>query len=133
RCADRAARRRGAARAPAPELGRVHDPVALRAMRGRLRPAASGGARRRAARHEGCRTAPRRRDGRGREALGRVMYALYTAVVLVALVLFYVPAAVVRFVRRGGRLNVRARLGFGGPRRRAHARAAWLHAVSVGE
>ena len=61
------------------------------------------------------------------------MYALYTAVVLLALVLFYAPAAVVRFVRRGGRLNVRARLGFGGPRRRAHARAAWLHAVSVGE
>jgi 3-deoxy-D-manno-octulosonic-acid transferase len=61
------------------------------------------------------------------------MYALYTAAMCVALVLIYAPAAVVRFVRRGVPLNVRARLGFGSPRRRARARAAWLHAVSVGE
>jgi 3-deoxy-D-manno-octulosonic-acid transferase len=61
------------------------------------------------------------------------MYTLYTAAMVVAVAFFYAPAAVVRLLLRGVPLNVRARLGFGGPRRRARARAAWLHAVSVGE
>ena len=61
------------------------------------------------------------------------MYALYTAASLVALVLLYAPAAVVRRLIRGVPLNMRARLGLGGAPRRRGVRAGWLHAVSVGE
>jgi 3-deoxy-D-manno-octulosonic-acid transferase len=60
------------------------------------------------------------------------MYALYTALALLGLLVFYVPAAVTRRVTRGVPLNVRARLGFGAPTPSGR-RTAWLHAVSVGE
>src|SRR5437773_9015840 len=134
RRADRAARRRRAAGASAPELGRVHDPAAVRAVRGRLRSAARRGAGRRSrTRDEGRRAKPRRGDGRGRDAGGAVMYMLYTAAMLVALVLFYAPAAVAKRLRRGVPLDARARLGLGGAAPSRGARAGWLHAVSVGE
>src|SRR5207237_191303 len=76
---------------------------------------------------------PRRGHGGGRETGGPLMYALYTAASLVALVLVYAPAAVVRRLIRGVPLNMRARLGLGGAPRRRGVRAGWLHAVSVGE
>jgi 3-deoxy-D-manno-octulosonic-acid transferase len=60
-----------------------------------------------------------------------MMYRVYTAAVLVAVALFYAPAAMVRRVRRGVPLNVRARFGLGAAT--PGAPAAWLHAVSVGE
>src|SRR5437773_1846786 len=62
-----------------------------------------------------------------------MMYALYTAAMLVALVLFYAPVAVLRRLGRGVPLNARARLGLGGALWRARTRPGWLHAVSVGE
>ena len=61
------------------------------------------------------------------------MYALYTAAMLVALVLFYAPAAVARRLRRGVPLDARARLGLGGAAPSRGAPGGWLHAVSVGE
>src|SRR5207244_413805 len=82
-----------------------------RAVPGRLRPAARRGAGRRPrTRDEGRRAKPRRGDGRGRDAGGAVMYMLYTAAMLVALVLFYAPAAVAKRLRRGVPLDARARL-----------------------
>ncbi|PYM93295.1 MAG: 3-deoxy-D-manno-octulosonic acid transferase [Candidatus Rokuibacteriota bacterium] len=60
------------------------------------------------------------------------MYALYTTVVLLGLVVLYVPLAVVRRLTRGVPLNVRARLGYGAPDTNGR-RTGWLHAVSVGE
>jgi 3-deoxy-D-manno-octulosonic-acid transferase len=60
------------------------------------------------------------------------MYALYSAIALFGLVLFWLPVAVLRKLTRGVALNVRARLardtaGGVGPT------SGWVHAVSVGE
>ena len=60
------------------------------------------------------------------------MYALYTAVALVGLVVFWLPVALVRRVTRGVPLNARARLVRGAPSD-ADRTAGWVHAVSVGE
>jgi len=60
------------------------------------------------------------------------MYALYTAIALLGLLVLYLPLAVMRRLTRGVPLNVRARLGFGAPKANGR-RAGWLHAVSVGE
>ncbi len=59
------------------------------------------------------------------------MYPLYTGVLAGALTA-YVPVVVARRLLRGAPMNLRERLGFGGPVRAA-GRAGWVHAVSVGE
>jgi 3-deoxy-D-manno-octulosonic-acid transferase len=59
-----------------------------------------------------------------------VIYGLYSLALAVGL-LGYFPVAVWRRVAHGVPLNLRARLGFG--LRRQPGRAAWVHAVSVGE
>jgi 3-deoxy-D-manno-octulosonic-acid transferase len=74
------------------------------------------------------RAAERRAAGPG----ARVIYGLYTALAAAALVAGYGPRAVGRRLTLGVPLNLGARLGFG-PAARAGARAAWIHAVSVGE
>ncbi|MGH7323303.1 MAG: 3-deoxy-D-manno-octulosonic acid transferase [Candidatus Rokuibacteriota bacterium] len=59
-----------------------------------------------------------------------MIYRLYAMVLAVALVA-YLPVAFWRRIARGVPLNLRARLGFG--LSRPAGRAAWVHAVSVGE
>lgn len=59
------------------------------------------------------------------------MYALYTLLACVALVVVYTPAALLRRVRRGVPLHLRERLAPGA--RAAETGAGWIHAVSVGE
>lgn len=60
------------------------------------------------------------------------MYAAYTLLAGVALVLVYAPAALLRLLRRGVPLHLRDRLAMRA--RPAPGRGAgWLHAVSVGE
>jgi 3-deoxy-D-manno-octulosonic-acid transferase len=59
-------------------------------------------------------------------------YGLYTAV-LGTLLGLYAPVALARRVTRGIPLNARERLGYGQERRPVVRRAAWIHAVSVGE
>ena len=60
------------------------------------------------------------------------MYALYTTIAMLGLLVLYVPLALVRRLTSGVPLNVRARLGYGAPRISGQ-RVGWLHAVSVGE
>ena len=60
------------------------------------------------------------------------MYALYTTITLLGLLVVYLPLAVVRRLTRGVPINVRARLGYGAPKASGQ-RVGWLHAVSVGE
>jgi 3-deoxy-D-manno-octulosonic-acid transferase len=61
------------------------------------------------------------------------MYAAYTLLAGVALVLVYAPAALLRRLRRGVPLHLRDRLALRASRPAPGPRAGWLHAVSVGE
>src|SRR4030095_1690891 len=133
RRAGRAAGVRGAPRLASGDLGRVPDPLALRARGARVRRDDVDRPRGRPrSRPQGDPAKPRRGDRRGGSTGGRVMYALYSAIALFGLVLFWLPVAVLRKLTRGVALNVRARLardtaGGVGPT------SGWVHAVSVGE
>ena len=62
----------------------------------------------------------------------RLIYALYTALALSALVLVYLPLALLRRLVHGVPVRARARLGALEPLGERR-RSVWLHAVSVGE
>src|SRR5207249_10010921 len=115
------------------DVGRVSRARALRTRRAGVRRPAEGPTRRRPRpRSQGYRAQPRRGDRRGRPAGRCLMYALYTTIAMLGLLVLYVPLALVRRLTSGVPLNVRARLGYGAPRISGQ-RVGWLHAVSVGE